>query len=103
MCPRVYQSGDREYHGHMKKAANRRVNWVMIQAANTASVHDDRMKKFYEKVKARNGGRHAIAITHVANKMLRIIWAMLTTNRLYSSCNAKLYAKKLKRITQSDD
>ena len=98
MCPTVYQSGDKTYHGHMKKASNRRVNWVVIQAANVAVRHDDRLRIFYEKCKKRHGGKHVIAITHVANKMLRIIWKMLTLKEPYESRNAQLYGKKMKRM-----
>ena len=98
MCPTVYQSGDKTYHGHMKKASNRRVNWVVIQAANVAVMHDDRLRIFYEKCKKRHGGKHVIAITHVANKMLRIIWKMLTLKEPYESRNAQLYDKKMKRM-----
>ncbi len=100
MCPRVYQSGDREYHGRMKKDANRRIKWLMGQIANVAAQHDDRMKEFYERIRKRNGNSHVIAITHVANKMLRIIWHMLTTKTAYSSRNAALYDRKIKRVTE---
>ena len=50
----------------------------MIQAANVAVRYDDRLKWFYQNAKTRHGGNHPIAITHVANKMVRIIWKMLT-------------------------
>ena len=82
----------------MKKASNRRVNWIMIQAANVAVRHDDRLKTFYQKAKIRHGGNHPIAITHVANKMVRIIWKMLTAKEPYEPCNADRYARKLKRM-----
>ncbi|MEM4378987.1 MAG: hypothetical protein QXX85_08410 [Candidatus Nitrosotenuis sp.] len=39
-----------------------------------------------------------IAITHVANKMMTIIWHMLTTKTQYVQQNTKLYQKKLKKI-----
>ncbi len=98
MCPRVYQSGNVTHHGRMKKASNRRINWIMIQAANVAVRHDDRLKWFYQNAKARHGGNHPIAITHVANKMVRIIWKMLTAREPYESRNADRYARKLKRM-----
>ena len=101
MCPRVYQSGDTTHHGRIKKDSNRRVNWIMIQATNTAVRHDDRMKRFYEQVKQRHGGNHPIAITHVANKMITIIWHMLTTMTAYSTKNSELYQKKLKKISDA--
>ena len=88
MCPRVYQSGNVARYGRMKKASNRRVNWIMIQAANVAVRHDDRLKWFYQNAKTRHDGNHPIAITHVANKMVRIIWKMLTVKEPYESHNA---------------
>ena len=44
----------------------------MIQYAHVAVMHDDRMKAHYGRLKKRN--RPSVAITHVANKMLTIIW-----------------------------
>ena len=47
----------------------------------------------------RHGGNHPIAITHVANKMVRIIWKMLTAQlEPYESHDASRYAKKMKRM-----
>ena len=82
----------------MKKASNRRANWMLVQAANVASMHDDRLKEFYERCKKRRGGKHVIAITHVANKMIRIIWAMLTLREPYKSHNVQRYDRKIKRM-----
>ena len=80
LYPTVHQSGNSLYMGRMKKDGNKKINWIMIQAANTASRTDDRLKKYYMKIAKRHG--HHIAITHVANKMIRIIWAMLTYKQL---------------------
>ena len=49
----------------------------------------ERMKKTHHS---------SIAITHAANKMIKIIWHMLTNRALYENKNEKLYQKKLKRI-----
>ena len=70
--------------------------WILTQAANVAIQHDERMKRYYEKV--RKAHHHNIAITHVANKMTTIIWHMLTNRTLYSDRNGRLYQKKLKRL-----
>ena len=96
MCPTVHQSGDTLYHGKMKKDSNRKANWILTQAANVAIQHDERMKRYCEKV--RKAHHHNIAITHVANKMTTIIWHMLTNRTLYSDRNGRLYQKKLKRL-----
>jgi len=42
-----------------------------------------------------------VAVTHVANKMLRIIWHMLRENRLYNERKERLYESKLKRMTHA--
>ena len=96
MCPTVHQSGDTLYHGRMKKDSNRKANWILTQAVNVAIQHDERMKRYHEKV--RKAHHHNIAITHVANKMTTIIWHMLTNRTLYSDRNGRLYQKKLKRL-----
>ena len=41
---------------------------------------------------------HHIAITHVANKMMTIIWHMLSYKRLYNDRKQNLYDAKLKKI-----
>ena len=64
LCPTVHQSGNSMYMGRMKKDGNKKINWIMIQAANTASRTDnDRLKKYYKKIAKRHG--HQVAITHM--------------------------------------
>jgi len=84
--------------GRMKDG-NKKIRWIMIQAANTTAVRtDDRMKKYYAKVVKRHG--HSIAITHVANKMIRIMWYMLKNKENYKDGKDGLYQRKLKRINR---
>ena len=78
------------------KYGNKKVRWILIQAANTAVRKDDRIKKFYIRIAKRHG--HNIAITHVANKMVTIIWHMLVNKKLYNERKQNLYETKLKRI-----
>src|SRR5262249_33418166 len=63
------------------------------------SRKDDRLRKFYLRIAKRHG--HNIAITHVANKMLTIIWHMLVNKRLYNERKQSLYETKLKRIQKT--
>jgi transposase len=76
--------------GRMKDG-NKKVRWILIQAAYTASRTDDRLRKFYIRLVKRHG-RH-IAITHVANKV-----CMLKSKKLYNERKPNLYKTKLKRI-----
>ena len=96
LCPTVHQSGNVMYHGKMKKDTNRRLNWMMIQAANTAAFKDDRMGKVYEH--AKKAHPHGVAISHVANKMATILWHMLTNETLYDQRKDSRYVQKLKKI-----
>ena len=91
LCPTVHQSGDTLYHGKMKRDSNKRVNWIAIQCANVAVQYDERMKRFYERMRKRH--MHNIAITHVANKMMVIIWHMLTDRTLYKERKDRLYQR----------
>ena len=61
-----------------------------------AVLYDGRMRDYYGRMKKIH--HSSIAITHVANKMIKIIWHMLTNRALYENRNEKLYQKKLKRI-----
>jgi hypothetical protein len=43
---------------------------------------------------------HNVAVTHVTNRMLRIVWHMLRENRLYNGRRPRLYESKLKRLAE---
>ena len=96
MCPTLHQSRDVEYHSRPSRVTNRTVNWIMIQCALTASVHDPRMRKYYERLKTRH--KPIVALAHLANKLLRIIWHMLTRNVTYEGANKASHRIKLKKI-----
>ncbi len=95
LCPTIHQSGNSLYMGRMKDG-NKKIRWIIIQAANTAARTDYRMKKYYTKIVKRHG--HSIAITHVANKMIRIMWYMLKNKENYKDGKPETYQRKLKRI-----
>ena len=42
-------------HGKNEEDGNKKIRWIMIQAANTAVRTDDRMKKYYTKIVKRHG------------------------------------------------
>ena len=68
----------------------------MTEAARIAVQHDEKLGSFFERVKARRGDQKATVA--VANKMLKIIWVMLTRRETYGNSNGKRYGKKLKRL-----
>ncbi len=102
MCPVVYQSGNQLYTGRIKKIdRNKIVNWAMMEAANTAVRHDDRMAAVYESARRRHTDKHGPAVVVVANKMLTIAWHMLNTRTIYSSHNERLYRRKLAKMKRA--
>ncbi|MCW4045523.1 MAG: IS110 family transposase [Candidatus Bathyarchaeota archaeon] len=96
LAPSLHQSGDFEYHGSITKQGSTMLRWIMVESARVASVHDPRLRAFYERVRERRGDQKAIVA--VANKMLKIIWFMLTKREEYESANKKRYAKKLNSL-----
>jgi len=90
--PSVHQTGESLHMGKMKDG-NTKLRWIMSQAANVAAKCDPRMKAFYERKLRKH--HHNVAITHVANKMLRILWHMLRDNTLYNERKQQLYHRKL--------
>lgn len=95
LCPSVRQSGDSLHMGRMKGGSTR-VRWIMVQAASAAVRSDTRMRAFYERKLKRHD--HNAALTHVANRMLRVLWHMLREGRLYDERRERLYRSKLKRM-----
>ena len=53
LAPGVNQSGDKTVHGRITRQGNKLVRWVMVQAAQTARLHDERFKEFYERYSGR--------------------------------------------------
>jgi transposase len=96
LAPSLHQSGSVEYHGAITKQGSKMLRWIMVEAARSASIHDPRLRSFYERVKGRRGDQKAVVA--VANKMLKIIWFMLTKREEYESANSKRYKTKLKSM-----
>jgi transposase len=96
LCPSLHQSGNSLYMGRMKRDSNKRVRWILIEAARVASKRDPRMRQLYERVASRSGENKAIV--RVANKMAVIIWHMLTKRQPYHQMKDELYQSKLKKI-----
>jgi transposase len=96
LCPTLHQSGEMVKYGRLKKAGNRHIRWIMVQAATIASQHDPELRRLYLKTRSRQG--HQKAVVRVANKMLRVIWCMLTKKEPYRYSKEGLLRAKLKRM-----
>ena len=96
LAPGVQQSGDKTVHGRITRQGNRLVRWVMVQAAQTARLHDERFKEFYEKYSKRKGNQKAVVA--VAHEMLRIVYFMLKRNEPYRGEKRDLSWRKLNSL-----
>lgn len=98
LAPSMHQSGDVEYYGRITKQGSKMIRWIMVESARIAVNHDPRLRAFYERVKYRRGDQKAIVAT--ANKMLKIIWTMLSRREPYESRNEQSYGRKLNLIEE---
>ena len=93
LAPRVYQSGGVLWNGGITHEGSGVLRWAMVEAAQTAVRCDEKFGVFYGRVKARRGGQKAVVA--VANKMLKVVWVMLTRRETYSGVNRRRYEEKL--------
>jgi transposase len=96
LCPSLHQSGESTHYGRIKRDGNKHVRWLMVEAAKSASSHDPEMRRLYERTRWRHGSQNAVV--RVANKMLRVVWCMLTWREPYRQGKEVLYKSKLKRM-----
>jgi transposase len=96
LAPGVHQSGERTVHGRITRQGNRLVRWVLIQAAQTARLHDERFKGFYERYSVRKNDKKAVVA--VAHEMLRIVYFMLKRNESYRGEKRDLSWRKLNSL-----
>ena len=103
MCLAACQPGGSPRHaGRMKKLdAGRKLGWIMIHAAGVAARRDGRLKARCEHVKKGRGGGRAIAATDAANKTVRRMRAMLSSDEPYRHRNEDLYRGKLARLDRA--
>ncbi|MBA7554453.1 hypothetical protein ES705_47074 [subsurface metagenome] len=95
LAPRIHQSGETTRIGRVGQG-NKRVAALMVQCAHSASRHDPRFKRFYERYSKRSSkGKATIAVAH---EMIRIIYFMLRDNEPYRSQNVEMTERKLKSM-----
>lgn len=82
--PSVYQSG--KYNpesGTMVKRGSPYLRWALSMAARSVINFDPHFGQYYQK-KAAEGKHYNVACSHVAKKLVRVIFALLKKNTSYS-------------------
>lgn len=85
ICWRKHQSGNfTAENTHLLISGNRYLRYYLFEAANKVRVHDPEFKRFYElKYKETPKTPHKRALALTARKLVRLVDALLRSNRLY--------------------
>lgn len=95
LTPRQHQSGGRNFHGHITKAGNSLLRWLMVEAARAAIRWDPHWRQVHDRI-ARRRGSH-IAVVAVARKLLVLVWHLLTKNDIYRYLQPQTFVTKLQQ------
>jgi transposase len=81
---RLSESGQSKGKGKMSKRGSKYLRTAAIQAADVAALvaRDPMFKAVYDKQRNR-GKNHKVALSHVANKMLHVVFSVLKNRRPY--------------------
>ena len=85
VIPSVRQSNNKVYYGRITKRGSRMVRATLVQCTLSAINHNQILKPFYLKLKARKGSGKAIVAT--ARKLLELIYYTLSNNIVWEDSN----------------
>jgi transposase len=89
LCPRVYQSGDKDHRGSLAKNGPTYLRWALIEAATHAQRHPVYAER-YRRTATRLGRQRGkkIARVDIARRLTEAIWHMLTTGQPFAPAGA---------------
>ena len=121
LVPVVYQSGEKVVDGQVvqkvtmgrvRQICNKRLKWILIQAATTVARQKSSplvapLQRFYRRILRRHSGRYKKpkAIVALAHKLAKIIWTLLVKDELYhgdEDSTKSLSHHRRKRVSKSD-
>lgn len=80
--PGYFQSGQSEFTGHMVKHGSSQLRYAIMNCCLPLITNEPVFAEYYAKKRA-EGKPHRVALTHVAKKLLRVIYTMQTKNIRY--------------------
>jgi len=85
LCPRVYQSGDRDLRGPLAKQGPRYLRWALVEAATHACTHPAYRDR-YQHTKTRIGKQRGAKVAQIdlARRLTEAIWHMLTREQPFA-------------------
>lgn len=86
--PSTIQSGCSKHNGKMVKHGSPHLRCTLMNAAEYVFMHEPTFTVFYYK-KRHEGKAHRVAISHVAKKLVRVIYKLETSNTDFDSSKLK--------------
>lgn len=86
--PAIYQSGESEFTGRMVKRGSSYLRQYLMNCAFTVITHNPTLYDYYSKKRNENKP-HRVALSHVAKKIIRIIFKLETSNTYFDSSKMK--------------
>ncbi|MGV9035507.1 IS110 family transposase [Lactococcus lactis] len=80
--PSIYQSGTMDITGHMVKRGSSYLRYALIQAAKLLANYSPHFRA-YLRLKISQGKHYNVAVSHVAKKLIRIVYYLLKTNQSF--------------------
>ncbi|RCW15907.1 IS110 family transposase, partial [Streptococcus gallolyticus] len=80
--PSIYQSGQLDTQGKMVKRGSSHLRWALIQAAIKVARYSPTFKA-YLRIKLEQGKHFNVAISHVAKKLIRVLFHLLQNNEAF--------------------
>lgn len=82
--PSISQSGTESHTGKMVKHGSGHLRYHLLNAADFVFMHEPIFTEFYYK-KRREGKTHRVALSHIAKKLVRIIYKLESENIKFNS------------------
>lgn len=80
--PSIIQSGTLEFKGKMVKRGSGHLRYLLMNVAAFSIMHNETFAMYYYK-KREEGKCHRVALSHLAKKIIRIIYSLETKNILF--------------------
>ena len=81
--PGYFQSGVSEYGGRMVKRGSSHLRCALMNCSRSIVLHDETFALYYHKKRC-EGKPHRVAISHVAKKLVRLIFALETKGEMFN-------------------
>ena len=75
--PGYFQSGTSEYNGHMVKRGSAHLRCAIMNCCRALRLHNEVFAEYYLK-KINEGKKHGVAMSHMAKKLIRLIFVLET-------------------------